>query len=73
MFAKTRVFGGKRYTFGGQFDRKYGAENAADHLRYKSPFVRVRIIRVESHAPPQGYVFWRLYYRYYEPKDTRIR
>lgn len=71
MSSKERIFDGKKYTFGGEFDYKYEVENAIDHLHYKSPFVYTRILRVVSHAPPQGDVFYRLYYRYYSPEGKR--
>lgn len=63
---KTRKFGGKTFTFAGESDTKYSLENIADRIRYKASGSRVlfRILKVESHAPPQGDVFYRLYYRY---------
>lgn len=71
MVTKERIFDGKKYTFGGEFDYKYQAENAVDRLMSKSPFIYTRIMRIKSHAPPQGDVFYRLYYRYYSPEGKR--
>jgi hypothetical protein len=64
---KTRKFDGKVYTLAGEFDTKHKAENAADRIRYGGHtgnyLTKFRILKVESHAPPQGGIFYRLYYR----------
>lgn len=64
---KTKKFNGKTYTFAGEYDTKYRAENAADRIRYGGHtgnyLTKFRILKVRSRAPPQGSVFYRLYYR----------
>ena len=58
---KTRKFDGEKYTLYGEFDTKWKAENAADRMSGTHRFFR--IIKVVSRAPPQGDIFFRLYYR----------
>ena len=67
MLEKTRKFNGKVYTFYGEYDTKYRAENASDQIRYGGHtgnyLTSIRILKVVSRAPPQGDVSYRLYYR----------
>jgi hypothetical protein len=63
MVAEKRKFKGVQYTlYPRTFDVKWKAEDAEDRLR-SNGFYHFHIMRVESKAPPQGEIFFRLYYR----------
>lgn len=66
---KTRMFDGERYTYYGSFDTKWQVEGAKDRLRYNlldgNALARFRVVKRVSHAPPQGGVWYDLYYRRY--------
>lgn len=63
MTEKYRKFDGMRFTLYGSFDTKWKAQAVAENMRHKA---RVRIIKVVSRAPPQGDVFFRVYYRMHD-------
>lgn len=63
MPEKTRMFNGEKYTYHGSFPSKL---HAMDRLTDKVSLYRVkfRIVKRVSKAPPQGYIWFDLYYRY---------
>jgi len=63
MSGKTRTFSGEKYTYHGSFPSK---AHAMGYLTDKVSLYRVkfRIVKRVSMAPPQGDVWYDLYYRY---------
>jgi hypothetical protein len=71
---KTRYFNGKKFRLVGEYDTRWHAEAGKERvIAKKSPFVQFRLIKIVSKAPPQGDVFYRLYYRHMNDDEIGVR
>ena len=70
MPEKTRIFGGEKYTYHGSFSSRARAMSKLLNTVTLSR-VKWRIVKRVSRAPPQGDVWYELYYRYVEHKNKR--
>lgn len=69
---KTRIFNGENYTYHGSFPSK---AHAMSHLLGTVSLYRVkfRIVKQVSMAPPQGHIWFDLYYRYRREEELYRR
>lgn len=69
MTERTRKFGGERYTYACSRGTKWKIEGVKDRMTAAAhdgnASIKFRIVKRTSRAPPQGDVYYDLYYRKY--------